>query len=275
MAPACQAAYDRSVESRAIGGYIWVGTALRFLQDAGPGWLAAGEGHVINNADGLFEALDGMKLPVSRRAYSHLVAPIVERLRSQPADYVLSEADASQINGVAKSLRVVLDAEAAGSMAYVALDRRYAVEKLLADIGSVLAPGVMSALSPVARYDLQEAGRCIAFGLPTAAAFHGLRATEDTLRQLYRHFVKIKRMKTLLWKPMVDALRAKQKRPPDVLLDNLDNIRLSFRNPTDHPEKIYDIEEAQDLFGLCIDVLNRMVRVIQAGSSAPRKTPTP
>lgn len=60
---------------------------------------------------------------------------------------------------------------------------------------------------------------------------------------------------------MVEQLRKKcSKRPPRELLDALDRIRENFRNPTNHPDKIYDIEEVQDLFGLCLDVINRMVQ---------------
>jgi hypothetical protein len=46
----------------------------------------------------------------------------------------------------------------------------------------------------------------------------------------------------------------------DVLLNQLDYIRAQFRNPTQHPDKIYDIQEVQDLWGLCVDVINRMVK---------------
>ena len=56
------------------------------------------------------------------------------------------------------------------------------------------------------------------------------------------------------------SLRQRRDAPSDELLENLDLIRRSFRNPTAHPEKSYDIDEAQDLFGLCIDVVNRMAR---------------
>ncbi|MCH8069815.1 MAG: hypothetical protein IID16_11195, partial [Candidatus Marinimicrobia bacterium] len=52
----------------------------------------------------------------------------------------------------------------------------------------------------------------------------------------------------------------KTNKPPVELLDTLDRIRINFRNPTSHPDKIYDIEEAQDLFGLCVDAINRMVK---------------
>ena len=39
----------------------------------------------------------------------------------------------------------------------------------------------------------------------------------------------------------------------------LDHIRSNFRNPTDHPEKIYDIEEVQDLLNVRCDAISRMV----------------
>ncbi|MBI5022232.1 MAG: hypothetical protein HZB59_12415 [Ignavibacteriales bacterium] len=44
------------------------------------------------------------------------------------------------------------------------------------------------------------------------------------------------------------------------LLSNLDDIRITFRNPTQHPEKVYDIDEVQDLLGRCIDVVSRIAR---------------
>jgi hypothetical protein len=45
--------------------------------------------------------------------------------------------------------------------------------------------------------------------------------------------------------------------------NHLDNIRVSFRNPTQHPEAIYDIHEVQDLWSICVDVINRMVKILK------------
>ncbi len=65
-----------------------------------------------------------------------------------------------------------------------------------------------------------------------------------------------------MWRAMVQNLASKRKFGRDknyeVLFKNLENICVSFRNPTQHPEKIYDIEEVQDLWGLSVDVINRM-----------------
>jgi hypothetical protein len=127
-----------------------------------------------------------------------------------------------------------------------------------------MAPGVFKELPEVAQYDFLQAGRCIAFELPTAAAFPLMRGTEDVLRWFYCSVVKRERVSPLRWGPMTSHLGGRRSPPPDVLLANLDNLRRSFRNPTQHPDKIYDIEEAQDLLALSIDVVSRMVKFVQS-----------
>src|SRR5687768_8452371 len=89
-----------------------------------------------------------------------------------------------------------------------------------------------------------------------------MRGTEGVLRHYYCAIVKKSRVKTLLWYAMVDHLRKRRDAPPKALTDNLDNIRVNFRNPTQHPDARYDMQEAQDLFALSIDVVNRMTRDI-------------
>jgi len=62
-----------------------------------------------------------------------------------------------------------------------------------------------------------------------------------------------------MWGDMLKQLvERKKNRLPDSLLECLDNIRESYRNPTNHPEAVYNIDEAEDLLGLCIDVTNKM-----------------
>ncbi len=62
-----------------------------------------------------------------------------------------------------------------------------------------------------------------------------------------------------MWGNMLKQLvERKKNRLPDPLLECLDNIRKSYRNPTNHPEAVYSVDEAEDLLGLCIDVTNKM-----------------
>ena len=87
-----------------------------------------------------------------------------------------------------------------------------------------------------------------------------MRAVEGALRNYYVAIVKRQRVKDLLWGPMIRHLQKRRSPPPAPLLDHLDSIRANFRNPTQHPEARYDLDEAQDLMAVCIDALNRLVR---------------
>jgi hypothetical protein len=82
---------------------------------------------------------------------------------------------------------------------------------------------------------------------------------------LYYCFVKTNRLTKPMWGPMTDKLRRKNKpKPTNDLLDHLDTIRKNFRNPTQHPEKFYTIDEAQDLLFASIVAINRVCAAIAA-----------
>jgi hypothetical protein len=104
--------------------------------------------------------------------------------------------------------------------------------------------------------------RRAAFELPTAGAFHLLRAVEDALRAYHKLYFKRGVTDGVAWGPLLRNLQDKKRkpRPDETLLTHLDHIRKNFRNPTDHPEKIYDMDGVQDLFSLVADVLNRIAR---------------
>ena len=246
------------MKSRPISTYILFGTELRYLTDAGEGWEVHGEDLILDNIDRFFANLAEFDLPVTQRAACHL-----DKLRHTfaelPSDYRLTLAEASELSDIMEDLRNTLFAEAEGNVAFIVTDKRIDVNKLLSDMPALMAPGVFDALPEIAQYDFTEAGKCIAFERPTAAAFHIVRGTEATLKHFYCSVVKRNRAQ-LMWGPIVKSLKdRKSKRPSDALLDNLDSIRRSFRNPTQHPEKTYDIQDVQDLFARCIDVVNRMV----------------
>jgi len=246
------------MESRPISEYVVLGGVLRYLLHAREGWPIHEEEYVLPNINLLLGRLEKFELTVSQRVAWRLVQ-LRDELAESASDAKLTAEQASRLTEIMDVLEKTLLAETGGKVAFIVVDKRYDVNKLLSDVPALLAPGVFHSLPDIAQYDLMEAGKCIAFEHPTAAAFHMLRGTEAVLRQFYCSVVKRGRVKQLLWGPMVESLRSRSKPPPAALLNNLDNIRVSFRNPTQHPDKRYDIHEAQDLFGLCLDVLNRMV----------------
>lgn len=249
------------MQSVTLYRYWQFGTSFRYLQDAGVGRSIHGASFIVANLEALFRKLDELDLRVTIRAATDLKKLLVD-LKATPADSKLDASQAKKLNSTVLALRQTLQAELKGMNAYVVSPKRIEVERLVDEPASLFAPDVFSALSEIARYDITEAAKCIAFERPTAAAFHLMRATEETLRNYYCHFVKRDRLNPMLWGPMVKALNDHRKaKAHDALNRNLDNIRVSFRNPTQHPDKVYDIHEVQDLWGLCVDVINRMQKV--------------
>lgn len=240
-----------------ISDYIWLGLKWRYLQDAQVGWNIHGDTFVLSNLDILLAELERFNLPVTYRAASDLRSLRAE-LVELPKDTILSAQHASSLQSTLRDLQKVLHAECAGNIAYIVTDKRLNTQKLINSPDQLFAPGVYDALPEIAKLDFKEAGLCIAFERPTAAAFHLLRGTEDVLRTLYRSLIKRNRISPLLWAGMVDAIKRRRTSPPPELVGVLDHLRRAFRNPTQHPDKVYDIQEVQDLYSLCIDATTRM-----------------
>jgi hypothetical protein len=166
---------------------------------------------------------------------------------------------AKKISDAMPAFEKVVYAESLTKQLYVLPSRRFNSEYLLDSPAKLFKPGVFDSLPDIVRFDIEHSCRCILFGEGTAAAFHVLRATEGLLRDYYVRNKRTKRIKNQNWGPIVEDLgKKKTRKVPHTLLASLDMIRESYRNPTQHPDATYDVESAQDLFGLCIDVINKM-----------------
>lgn len=255
------------MEQRPVSGYVYIGTAIRYLMECRPGTPKDGRGYVLDNIAGLDRRLMQYELHVTRRVLNGIFQTASEwRDESQPGDGVddvrrLTEEEAESLRECASVGRETLLAEAAGKVAYVAEDKRYTVEKLTSEVHSLFASGVFDQLPEIAQGDFRSAGRAIAFMLPTAGAFHILRGSESALRDYYSRFVRRGRIpEPRMWGAIVADLKKKSTAPPELLVTSLDSLRKHYRNPTQHPEKIYDIDEVQDLLAGSIDVVNQMYR---------------
>ena len=250
-----------------LNPYILLGTSIRYVLDVREGLpirqkTRRDELSLLNHMKQVEAQLIRMGLNVTSQAFQGELGDYLKRLERVPEDATLSRPQADEIVERVKLVADVLKYEATNLQAYIIPDKRLPVVKLLSDVSGLFGECVFTALPDLAQYDFAQAGKCIAFDLPTSAAFHILRGTEGVLRSYHSALmVSAPPPATLLWGPMVaDLKKLTGDTPPKELLDNLDNIRVSFRNPTQHPEKRYDIDEAQDLFNLCVDVINRMAK---------------
>jgi hypothetical protein len=210
------------------------------------------------------DELKELDLRVTLQASTALNNLLVELMEASEEEF--TSLQALKLREIMTNIRLTLESEIALIDLYKPTEKRYDVNRLLEDVTSLFAPEVFEKLPELTQYDLNEAGKCCAFERPTATAFHILRATEGVLRHFYMSLIKRDRLQQQKqnWGPIVEALRLKSKtKKYTTLYNNLDNIRNSYRNPTQHPDIKYDIHEAQDLFGLCIEAINRMIQTIE------------
>lgn len=253
------------MEKKSVAGYFNFGAVVRYLQDASVGSPIFKENFILTNINRFLDELDKLGLTVTKNASWELVEYRDELTKINDKHSVLSEKQSDSLATICRTLRSTLEAELITHEAFIVTPKRFDTNKLLYDVGSLMSPDVFSLLPEISQYDLTEAGMCIAFERPTAAAFHILRATEAVLRHFYITLIRTKRVSNLLWGDITRDLRVRQKtKHHTTLYNNLDNIRHSYRNPTQHPDAIYNIHEVQDLLPLCFEAINRMIRIIHA-----------
>lgn len=185
---------------------------------------------------------------------------IADRLKKSDDEKVKSEI-ADTITKEIIKLDPALDAELQLREAYILTDKRYSVDKLMNNPERLLSPSAFDSLSKNSKKDFSLACVQIALNQPTAAAFHLMRTLEEQVKLLYCSFKKTKRLKVLMWGPMTEQLRTKNKpKPTDKLLSHLDGMRIHFRNPTQHPDAFYSLDEAEDLLNQTISAINMIVK---------------
>lgn len=117
----------------------------------------------------------------------------------------------------------------------------------------------------IAAEDFDNAGRCLAFGQPTAAGFHAARAVEAVLEKYWRSFKKIpddKPTKNTMNDFIKDLQKIKGPNAPEPnqrTVKSLDQFRDLDRNPLMHPRATLTKEDAQTHFNLATGIITTML----------------
>lgn len=238
-------------------GLIHIGLIVRLLSNLKENY--DGE-FVTNHFDKLEHELNNSNLSVSLSALLNFEYLVKKRKELKiEKTKLIGEDDSNLINEQMAILEKIIFSESITKYIYVLSERRFNGEYLNNSPQKLLKENVFGNLSDMAKFDFAASCRCLLFGEATACAFHILRATEDTLKQFYFKYKKTNRLSKPMWGPMTNELRTKKgKKPSENILSALDLVRISYRNPTQHPEAVYDIDSCQDLFGVCIDLINKM-----------------
>jgi len=239
-------------------GLIGLGLWIRTIRSAN---LKSKKSWVLNSLKTLKQLLEnnGFIVSLASTTGSYYLEMEKELVKIANDDDEIGAVIASKIVDEVTKIEQIVFAEAMTKKIYSLPERRFNSDYLLNEPAKLFKDGIYSKFNEITQRDISSACKCLLVGQSTAAAFHILRATEAVLKSYYFHHCKQNRLKTPMWAGMVIQLRSKKtKKPPSALLDALDLIRTAYRNPTQHPEASYEIDGAQDLFGVCFDVLGKM-----------------
>lgn len=142
---------------------------------------------------------------------------------------------------------------------FVTARRAYSVDVLINNAEKILDPGSVSLLSPRSLKDIREAGRAIAFELPTAAGFHSVRAVEGVARGYYAAIGGLRPTDDAPLGPGTneirnqrDALQAAGKIDKEdlihIVIETLARLNNVYRKPIAHPDMILELPAAMSVF---------------------------
>src|SRR5262249_13042567 len=150
----------------------------------------------------------------------------------------------------------------------------YATPELIERAEKLFSESVRVEMPPEAVEDVRQAGRCIAFELPTAAGFHILRCVESVMLR-YMDTLNAKRPKEKLrnWGVYLQIL--KDAGADEKVIAALDQLRDLHRNPNIHPEETLTLDEALSLLGIAQSAILGMVRDIWKHSGSGEQPSLP
>jgi hypothetical protein len=143
----------------------------------------------------------------------------------------------------------------------------YETERLIDRADSVYE-GYSDRLPSDAVDDTRQAGRCLAFSLPTAAGFHIARAVESVIKKYMTAYgcPEVKES-ARNWGNYIKRLEAKA--VDARITHHLTQIKDLHRNPMTHPDQTLTMPEAQSLWAMGISVIQVMVGDMERKQANP------
>jgi hypothetical protein len=212
----------------------------------------------LNAANELLTAIDVI-VPLDFQEAIQKITPPADR-EGEPILGYLCHA----IREGAAKFETVLSAELSNSDTYwIPPKGTHKTSSLLLSAREELPTSVLKIIPDEAAVELDEAGKCLLFDVPTAAGFHLFRATEAVIRQYYEFVVGTTPAKKLRnWGAYIKWLKEKGADPK--ITGFLEHLKIQYRNPVFHPEVLLTPDDAQILFGVCISAIVMMANAMKA-----------
>lgn len=140
----------------------------------------------------------------------------------------------------------------------VAQKGAYSTSELVSNAEVIFPESVRKKLPPRSISDIREAGKCLAFETPTAAAFHIVRAIESVIVVYYAKVLGDELPPRIRnWGVYIKKLRESGKADARIV-EFLDHIRGNYRNPVSHPEETLTVDEVLVLLSVAVGAMTQM-----------------
>jgi hypothetical protein len=179
------------------------------------------------------------------------------------------------VRKAAREFETVLRAELQSMDTYfISQKGSHKTRDLIENARIAIPESVRNDMTEQGQLDFDQGGKCLVFDIPTAAGFHLLRSTESVLRQYYKAVTgKEPKSQMRNWGAYLKNLRAQG--AADRVTYILEHIRVTYRNPVQHPDENLTEEQAQVLFGVCVSAITLMISEIKRLSTQSAKLQFP
>jgi hypothetical protein len=203
-----------------------------------------------------------------------------KQLRPSEGEDRIDQHELSLIHTLIEKFEHALAAELNRAPTYVAEKRGiYSTFDLAENAQHILSEKLRTSIASAVLSEIDSAGRCLAFGLSTAASVHLLRAVEMMLKTYFETFAgslgpKSERSYSVYLKRLAALAEDEDKsiRPDRRVIQMLAQIKDHYRNPLITPEQTISIDEATQLFGLTSALVSLMAEQINERKRAGKAT---
>jgi hypothetical protein len=210
-------------------------------------------------------------MEVAKRAARNLVTAISDEISEDVETAFKFESDEAMgygginIGRKKEEFESVLSNEMPGVPSFIVLKKGiYDTADLIFKADCYFPENILADLTQQARKEFCEAGKALAYELPTACCFHLWRSVETTMCAYYEVLTgntveqdEISRN----WAAYIKALDAAKAEASVTMF--LDHIRQEYRNPQTHPDEVVAMDDALSLFGAAASSINQLVLAIQ------------
>lgn len=241
--------------------YVALGRGLNYLRLADADFVIKGPNFVICALERLLKNLNELELPFSLKiAENDKIIELLNELKNTTESKLGTHH--KKLKDIADLVNKAVNAEAEDRYVFCVNPKFINIDVLMDTPERIFGAHVWPVLDENTKKDFSEAALCLAFERHTASVMHLMRGVEAVLRLYYKkHIPEAERIKQpWMWGDILAELEKKNEKKFALLIAQLRPVKNEYRNESQHAGKHYLYEEAENVWHVCIEAINRMCK---------------